>query len=181
MNLLSGSWSEQPPDAFELSCPKCEYSEDMDYDKGYDLMMKMTDDFYRKAKEKRKPFIKMCEKAEKIQKLWVPIIGDLTDMGIVLDIYRDNGVLKISYTRNFQHHDTVQNHPKAYLVWLPRQDQLQKLTGIVSIPTLLSQFNEFVFENVKYASYFIDSCEMLWLAFVMKKRYNKTWNEGEWM
>ena len=54
MNLMSGSWSdESPPDAFELSCPKCDYSEDMDYNEGYDLMMKMTDDFYRKAKEKK--------------------------------------------------------------------------------------------------------------------------------
>ena len=131
-------------------------------------------------------FIKMCEKAGEIQKLWVPIIGDLTDMGIVLDIYREenclrSGVLKISYARNFLHHDTVQNHPKEYLVWLPRQGQLQKLTGIESIPTLLSQFNEFVFGNVEYATQFIDSCEKLWLAFVMKKRYNKVWNEGEWL
>ena len=54
MNLMSGAWSEQPPDAFELSCPKCDYFEGMDYNKGYDLMMKMTDDFYRKAKEKKK-------------------------------------------------------------------------------------------------------------------------------
>lgn len=54
MNLLSGAWSECPPDAFKLSCPKCDYYEDMDYDKGYDMMMKMTDDFYRKAKKKER-------------------------------------------------------------------------------------------------------------------------------
>lgn len=53
MDLISGAWSECPPDAFKLSCPKCDYFEDMDYDEGYDLMMKMVDDFYRKAEEKR--------------------------------------------------------------------------------------------------------------------------------
>ena len=54
MNLMSGTWSDQPPDAFELSCPKCDYSEGMDYNDGYDLMMKMTDDFYRKARERER-------------------------------------------------------------------------------------------------------------------------------
>ena len=54
MNLMSGAWSEQPPDVFELSCPKCDYSESMNYNDGYDLMMKMTDDFYRKAKERER-------------------------------------------------------------------------------------------------------------------------------
>lgn len=52
MDLMSGAWSEQPPDAFALTCHICDYWVDMDYDEGYDLMMKMTDDFYRKVEER---------------------------------------------------------------------------------------------------------------------------------
>ena len=77
------------------------------------------------------------------------------------------------------------NRDNKKTIWLPRQDQLQKLTGIVAIPTLLSQFNEFVFGHVGYTTQemcnFINSCEQLWLAFVMKKVYEKFWNGKEWV
>lgn len=39
MNLMSGAWNEQPPDAFVFSCPKCDYWKKIDYDYGYDLMI----------------------------------------------------------------------------------------------------------------------------------------------
>ena len=73
------------------------------------------------------------------------------------------------------------NNKEGY-VPLKTQNQLQKLTGIVSIPTLLSQFNEFMFKEVEYVSpYFMDSWEKLWLAFVMKIRYNKRWDGKKWV
>ena len=150
-------------------------------------------------------YIRACMKAEEIQRLWVPIIGDLTDKGIVIDVY-SNGYLRISYRRNALHHDTTQNHLKEYLVWLPRQDQLQEIAfehlkqkypayeggKIVkhnyNIFNLLNTLNNFIigFERaiIRDNNYDIletTSIEQLWLAFVMKKCYNKSWNGEEWL
>ena len=116
--------------------------------------------------DKTEIFVKMCENAEEIQRMSPRVF--ITSNAVNIPFYDLEGNCWFN-----------RNNEKS--IWLPRQDQLQELTGIESIPTLLSQFNEFVFENVEYATQFIDSCEKLWLAFVMKKRYNKTWNEEEWI
>ena len=132
-------------------------------------------------------FINMFEKAEELQKLWEPKRGDIVyDVANNRNIWRsiDWHVITTAFTiaeGNRFHVDMYQDIcKKEDYIWLPTQNQLQQLTGIESIPTLLSQFNEFVFGNVEYATQFIDSCEKLWLAFVMKKRYNKTWNGRKW-
>lgn len=76
--------------------------------------------------------------------------------------------------------------------WLPRQDQLQKMYEIQipnyvnKVELLLSIFNEEVHPTTnkeKYRQYQrFTSFEQLWLAFVMKKNYNKIWNseKEEW-
>ena len=136
--------------------------------------------------------IMMCEKAEEIQKLWEPKRGDIVyDVADNKNIWRsrDWHIITTSFTLregNRFHIDMYQDIcEKEEYIWLPTQDQLQKQTGIESIPTLLSQFNEFVFGNVGYTTQemcnFIDSCEKLWLAFVMKKKYKKIWNGKEWV
>jgi hypothetical protein len=76
-------------------------------------------------------------------------------------------------------------------IWLPRQDQLQKLLSKVksvyqnSLPervwTLQSAFNKFTHELYTHEE--CDnwtSMEQLWLAFVMKERYGKMWNGKDW-
>ena len=116
--------------------------------------------------DKTEEYVIMCEKSEEIQK-------------------EKHRILDMFYSVNVPEHDADGNcwfnRDNKKTVWLPRQDQLQKLTGIESIPTLLSQFNKFVFTNVKYLSKFIDSCEKLWIAFVMKTRYNKIWDGKDWI
>ena len=115
--------------------------------------------------------VRMCEKAEEIQNSWIPQKYDYTwkkhyeGLTVIINRHQQEQITK--YTGSY--------------IWLPTQNQLQKLTDIKSIPVLLSQFNEFVFENVEYTSQFIDSCEKLWLAFVMKKCYKKSWNGKEWV
>jgi len=71
-------------------------------------------------------------------------------------------------------------------VWLPRQDQLQEMVFelVQSKPgkcrtrlmKLFAEFLEFVGDSG--ANY--DSFEQLWLAFVMKEKYNKVWNGNDW-
>jgi len=61
-------------------------------------------------------------------------------------------------------------------IWLPRQDQLQEMVGQpYSRPSKqLRELAEFSDEGHPSASF-----EQLWLAFVMKEKYGKTW-KGEW-
>ncbi len=107
--------------------------------------------------------IKKCEKAEEIQKLrpsgadehdyfWCPVHG----FGCDLD--------------------------KA--IWLPRQDQLQEMVNSDGVnkynpPAMLDRLLEFAREyDVGFTVG--SSMEQLWLAFVMREKYNKTWSGEEW-
>jgi len=79
------------------------------------------------------------------------------------------------------------------MVWLPRQDQLQYMIN-TDIPagafSLINRIHIFcygqqpqvlkeLFVIVDYVIQF-KSMEQLWLAFVMKEKYNKVWNGEEW-
>ena len=122
-------------------------------------------------------YIKMCEKAVEIQKLrkdWLE--GDIYydeeicyasigcsgyDCGSFNDMSAD-GLVRIGYE-----------------TWLPRQDQLQEIleldpslwTGIVQ---LIWEFGKEMIRNKQER--YIFSMEQLWLAFVMKEKYNKIWD-----
>ncbi|KKK58601.1 hypothetical protein LCGC14_3042760 [marine sediment metagenome] len=70
-------------------------------------------------------------------------------------------------------------------VWLPRQDQLQEMVGYKGLPYLLTQTFErsvngescnYTWNNGEHFT----SMEQLWLAFVMKEKYDKVWN-GKWV
>lgn len=102
----------------------------------------------------------------------------------------------------------AQNHPKfgynAYVfceeyscmwnslpvIWLPRQDQLQEMVkqnvqDERCITLELCMFNAFYLQNrgldVSLEMKKWSSWEQLWLAFVMKEKYNKVWNGSEWV
>lgn len=153
--------------------------------------------------------VKMCEKAEKIQKLskfeegnvfCIPkgtdfeyndeLGGEQLKESLIVILKNIGGGRYYGYTMKSYGFEvgtvfSEDPHGRIYkledVVWLPRQDELQDMMGIESIPTLLSQFNEFVFKNVSYVSQFIDSLEKTWLAFVMKEKYNKVWSGKEWI
>ena len=65
------------------------------------------------------------------------------------------------------------------VVWLPRQDQLQ---GMYSndLSTLLHDFIGWLDQGDSDSMQCV-SMEQLWLAFVMKEKYNKVWADGEWI
>ena len=71
-------------------------------------------------------------------------------------------------------------------VWLPRQDQLQemviKLDGAANWSTLINwilSFEKFLWSD--YPITHFTSMEQLWLAFVMKEKYNKIWDGDKWL
>ena len=74
-------------------------------------------------------------------------------------------------------------------IWLPRQDDLQKMVAdTIDCPSHSScaifinvghRMHQWCDEAWDYWMRFT-SMEQLWLAFVMKEKYNKVWNGEEW-
>ena len=120
-------------------------------------------------------YIKMCEKANVTQ-----------GRGLVYGDYYHRTNLFRQHVDIFCEKGGLWQGEFIYgFIWLPRQDQLQEMTGI----TKAWQFHEWI----KRISFGIDSppdvlmryeqdwsMEQLWLAFVMKEKYNKVWDGEEW-
>ena len=131
-----------------------------------------------------KEYIKMCEKVDLDFEF---NIGDF--------VFLDNKVQPIIYA-DHQHY-MVDNSWESYIkvpsslklfnseeaIPMYRQDQLQNMIG--DFKFIWSKTNQFISESAEYKikhgimkDY---SMEQLWLAFVMKEKYNKTWNRKEWV
>jgi len=151
-----------------------------------------------------KEYIKMCEKAEKIQKFWRDKKSHIED---IMYINEDNErllVLKEPIFHLSEYADKKREHicfeqyglfpipltkfdkdpfyryddENLNIIWLPRQDQLQEMVGLTALEP-----NIFVLMNFSRELYNVKekfSWEQLWLAFVMKEKYNKIWNGKEW-
>jgi len=130
-------------------------------------------------------YIKMCEKAEEIQKIkpeW-NLEGDDGEWWYPNDNKREV------------------NH-----IWLPRQDQLQAMVmssgmdvtthDCFAVSLLGNRFHDFcereynklrLYLRSQYIGVVVGLCfasfEQLWLAFVMKERFGKIWNaeKGDWV
>lgn len=73
-----------------------------------------------------------------------------------------------------------------YMVWLPRQDQLQKMVKYSVWFETLYRFYDWLQSKEKIHNWDsqctkFNSFEQLWLAFVMKEKFNKTWNGVDWI
>ena len=124
------------------------------------------------------PYIKMCD-CEEIQ----------SQMGTDGDYYywSVDDKVHISHTEQFE--DYVVKHPEQWdylsgrrVIWLPRQDQLQEIynQGRFGLQTMCCFIYDF--STSQYGSGFTsDSMEQLWLAFVMKEKFNKTWDGNGWI
>jgi len=122
-------------------------------------------------------YIKMCEKAEEIQKehilhdddfsaIWYPTGSNGTT---IMGEYKVSQALSIG-------------------IWLPRQDQLQEMVEINpaykanlkrKAAILALEFAEYV-QELPHNEIVDKSTEQLWLAFVMKDN-NKVWNGEDWV
>jgi len=86
-------------------------------------------------------------------------------------------------SHNFWHPNSI---PK---IWLPRQDQLQEMVDANHLDNhrysnrMVIQFFPIVMPTCdieECAKVKINSMEQLWLAFVMKEKFNKTWDGKNW-
>jgi len=76
-------------------------------------------------------------------------------------------------------------HTLCNALWLPRQDQLQKMVKEDG-ETDLEILADFSYGMIEFSSKYggtlkFTSMEQLWLAFVMKEKYNKTWDGEKWI
>lgn len=131
-----------------------------------------------------KEYIKMCEKSEEIQglrkeKRTVPFWGErLCDNPQNGDYYGDSEGETYLIAGTFG--------IAGYIIWLPRQDQLQEMIN-ESWENVLYEFYQFISDDDCGRTYYsedkvnkYESMEQLWLAFVMKEKYSKVWNGKEW-
>jgi len=117
-----------------------------------------------------KEFVLMCEKAMEIQNSCIDfqrephLIPDLFSVSsdtMTTFSTQSRGLIDKQYT----------------IIWLPRQDQLQKMIDWSGYSYVVScqaaQINDF-YNTLKEVP---DSMEQLWLAFVMFQKYQKRWDQ----
>jgi hypothetical protein len=131
-----------------------------------------------------KEYIKMCEKAGDIQALQPDCnnsLGSCYRYGNFPDDFYRHG--RYSHKHVFVR---VSKNPQERSIWLPRQDQLQEMIlqdGEHDIHSLLRMFFKFYerpgdYDLYEWKGY---SFEIIWLVFIMKEKFNKTWNGEAWI
>lgn len=131
--------------------------------------------------------IKMCEKAEEIQELapekWQdyrkprfglsPILNHDADF-VSVKMRKEHASFAVSKHKIGDTWWGLNNNEKGYQystfsIWLPRQCQLQILSGL--------SWQEFDKECLKYD---VETKEQAGLQVVMKSRYSKVWDGSNW-
>jgi len=139
----------------------------------------------------------MCQKAVEIQENWMPkpcdFFIDHTDVeggfGICGPAASKLQVVDISIGMpDSEEYKVESDHLRENSFWLPRQDQLQKIiepdeskVHLIINKVIESQYFELSKGDYVAAPRKFYSMEQLWFAYVMKKKYNKTWNEEDWV
>lgn len=117
-------------------------------------------------------YIKMCTKAEEIQ-------GKKPEGSQGEFVYCEGQV-----------YQEVDDRPLTPFIWLPMQDQLQKMLpntlanthDIGKVRGLVRFVKSLVDGTVSTAMYISTlSLEQLWLAFVQKELYGKVWDGENWV
>jgi hypothetical protein len=116
-------------------------------------------------------YIKMCEKATEIQDKPVPVSVYTADTEIFVDEFGSYYALKDKWSTAFK------------VIYLPRQDQLQDMTsGVIYGVALIQRIFNWTCKNIMNTeAEFSYSMEQLWLAFVLREKYNKTWDGEDWV
>jgi len=118
-------------------------------------------------------YIKMCEEAKKLQEQWKMERGDFYIIPFAARGYSSPILLDRKY-RDYR--QLSWTHLNAKLIWLFRQDDLEKMIKNFHYQRSLQDLHKFSLT----VSFAIDSPEKLRLAFVMYEKYGKNWdNEKE--
>ena len=136
-------------------------------------------------------YIKMCKKAREIQKL-----AKVEDGSWFFCECKDIKNYPHGYGLNLGSESDADNGNEKLIdsstdTWLPSQEQLQEIYGedLFKICTSFSEFcmSSYVMKSTKQpgskplAMYVFKNTNQLWLAFVMKEKFNKIWKDKEWI
>ena len=128
-----------------------------------------------------KEYIKMCEEAKEMQTIQEYTISNLVKIdNHILVVTHDDGesLWGVCFeTRNIIAVCKKKNH----IVYIFCQSQLQETVKPASGYTwdYIRILWDWIQNKAKYIKQFT-SMEQLWLAFVMKEKYNKVWNGKTW-
>lgn len=141
-----------------------------------------------------KEYIKMCDSPE-IQKGKHKngVGGNWINVNII-SASCCYGVGNFYYSKDFEKTNTCTlcGNKSSYIdktktVWLPRQDQLQEIYRGGEDLKAPSAELKVLYDNIHFlnnpdAKYLwkFPTMEQLWLAFVMKEKFEKTWNGEKW-
>lgn len=127
-----------------------------------------------------KEYIKMCNESE-IQKYWKFEVGDYV-------FRRDKKDIKIICEGCYDVFDVVaiNDLSRQDLILLPKQDQLQSMIDFMQHDKFYyaindEEYSSWIVDKKRIPRFNVRSYEQLWLAFVMKEKYNKVWNGKEWI
>lgn len=129
-------------------------------------------------------YIKMCDCPE-IQEQWKPQLGDIF---IPYKSHYGSANPRIIAHRSTMIDELGDLWEKSDARWLPRQDQLQEMIIDEDDVHRANSFNTFLYDaQQSFNHWFVceqepnyeESFEMLWLAFVMKKNFNKIYDSGD--
>lgn len=110
-------------------------------------------------------YLKMCELAFNLQKEWKPEVGDKCNHPVYGIIIIDKAFLQ---SEIFQY--------KKSFVWMPRQDQLQRLINS-DIEQFIVDFSEFMFNGYDYK---FETLEEWYLSMYMFIKERKIWNNNKY-
>lgn len=141
-----------------------------------------------------KEYIDMCRKAVELQDLWEPMEGDFILNTSATPLPPSKRFIYVNYLQqpfcNSPHWELITTMPHPFLIWLPRQDQLQNIIQdfVLEVPNIKAgvcywsnqflELNEFL--NIPIDGEPPESWEQVWLSFAMYKLFNKTWENGAW-
>ena len=141
-------------------------------------------------------YVMMCQKAEEIQNLWRPkqcdFIINLTDIEEGLSFCKPAESLIQVVNMYYEEKDNENylrecEEVKEEALWLPRQDQLQKIIEpdnsrvyAMMINVIESQYYDAPKQTMVSAPEIFHSMEQLWLAYIMREKFKKEWNDEEW-
>ncbi len=140
-----------------------------------------------------KEYVKMCEKAVEIQEAWKPKCGDWfmceCTFWCIGNAFQPSTLpggepIPVEITGKEYGWGCIEDK-----IWLPRQDQLQEMLSEIQKEKPIIRDNpiwlagaliEWVACDPAYANKGA-SMEQLWLAFVMKEKYDKIWDGEDWI
>ncbi len=139
----------------------------------------------------------MCQRASEIQNSWRPrpcdVIIEISDLDEGISFCKPAASI-VQVANMYYDEQDEENYlkecdeMKEQALWLPRQDQLQRMfePDTAKIFLLMNQvigkkYRDYAKNVIVDAPELFFSMEQLWLAYIMKEKFNKVWNEEQWV